>query len=498
MPNIKFPVFLYWLIMLSISEASGQDSGLNRHQIALDFTSENAVGFDDFEAARAEAIAIQLFVISPDTELPVNNLTKTSLILSSGIAYPTSNRLQRDLETYIDQLSDAYSEADRQYPGRIAAFELFRYPNDMHREFFDISNRYIDTLRTFTTAPLFYTTAKPSDGLTGGEFSYIASRFTAGGMTQYTFSPFTFFTPSESLRETLIDLQTLFRANSEFESSIIAVPAGWLFDAVNQVPGLEIVIQEYQKGLPVTIPLPAEPDEVPAINWSVLLLVLIWISFILHLRFQPVYGQSFSRYFLHHPFYLIDIIEHRVRNAMPGVFVLFQHAVLTALLVYVSASILISDTGLNSLSVHFPYLFPFQNELLSLSFAGFFTAALLETISVFWIYLLNKKLIYLSQVLNLYSWPIHINLITVTLLVVLSQSGFSGIWPAVLSTVFAFTWFMSFNMAAIDAARFLDTGRVLYLLLTAGVHVFLVIAAIWWILTTPMVFEPLQMAFTFS
>ena len=191
-------------------------------------------------------------------------------------------------------------------------------------------------------------------------------------MPTMIFSSFVHFYPSGNLRVTMQSLDQLLTVQNEPENSVIAFPAGWLRTASNSVTDLDDVLRYYTRGERIPMPLPANTAERPAANWSVLILLLLWISVLLHMRFQPVYGQSLPRYFFHHPFYVIDVMEQRVRNSIPGLIVLIQHAVITALFIYVGSDILISDIGLNALQYQIPQIFLFNNQLLSLSITAFF------------------------------------------------------------------------------------------------------------------------------
>jgi hypothetical protein len=489
---------LFFLIFAcSPSHLTGQTADSIQHYLALDLTQEQGLSLSTQDLETAASAGINLLLVNADLQMPEGNLDGISFILFSGNRFSTVQQIRTQSPDIIFNLRRDIESIEQNYPGKIAAIELFRNPNDRDVRFVNISQSIIDSVRIITDLPLFYTSATLQIQPNSGPFDFIAVETGRDQIESHEFSPFVRFKPSGDLRSSLIALERLLHIQSLPENSAIVLPYSWFRNAMDTIPGLATVLSMYTAGERIPIPLPAEGKTVPAANWSVLILILIWISFVLHFRFQPVYGQSFTRYFFHHQFYIADVIEQRVRNATPGLIVLFQHSVITALFIYVSASILITETGFAALRAQFPQLFLVQNPLLSLSVAGFTAALLLKAISVLWIYLLNKELTNFSQILNLYSWPIHLNLLTVTLLVVMSQGGITGFRIALLGILFALTWFMCFNMAAMDAARFLKS-RVIYLVLTVGIHVLLVMFVIWYIINSPLIYEPLQMAFSFG
>lgn len=485
------------LLLCCSWSTEAQDADSTRHFLAVDVTQQSAEWDTETGLEIIRSMGINLLLVDPETDLSARVISDFSVILFSGDRYSTVRQIREGAANLAQTIEWETERLEENYPGRLAAIELYRYPNDRNPGFSDASAQVIDSVKAFTGLPLFYTSATDSSLEAPGLFSYRATMAPAEPGSEYEFSPFVHFIPSEDLKVSLSSLDKLLKAQLVSENSVISLPGGWLLAAIETVPGLATVLSNYSRGEHIPMPLPVETREGPAVNWSVLFLLLLWISFLLHFRYQPVYGQSLSRYFVHHPFYVIDVMEQRVRNSTPGFLVLLQHAVITALFIYVSADILISDTGLNALQVQIPELFLFQNPLLSMSVAGFVCALILQGISVLWIYFLNKELTNFSQALNLYSWPLHVNLLITTVLVVLSQAGITGFWIAAFAIFFGFTWFMSFNIASVDAAKFLK-NRFLYLFLTTGLHALIVMILVWVIFTSPVIYEPLQMAFAFG
>ena len=276
--------------------------------------------------------------------------------------------------------------------------------------------------------------------------------------------------------------------------SITILPARWFFNQVEQRSDLRYLIRDFTSGNNITFPLPQQPEPPPFINWSVILLLLIWGSYALHFRYQPIYSQSMTRYFSNHMFFVDDVMENRLRNVLPGFILLIQHALLTGLFVFACVEVLVSSLGLDVIRNYFPSLMFLESTTLSLFLSAVIVAVVLQTVSVIWIYVTNKKLTSFSQILNLYSWPLHLNLIVVTFLVVFNSVGFDEIWTLILITVFILIWFFSFNIAAIDSSKYLEKGRYLFLLGTVGIHVCIVIGILVYLLYSPSFLEPIIFA----
>lgn len=477
-----------------LSPSGLQESSGTR--IALELTSQNNRSLSGEQLQQARDIGIDALVISDPGQLAGMDPAGFLIFLNAGYQYPSVYKFQQQMDVLIAKVLEQYRATEQAYPGQIAAVEVFRYPNDKDRRFGPLATQFADSIAQYINRPLYYTSAYPDAPVPADGFQFRSVRYTPPVPADAFQDPSVQFLPSENIRESLRSLEILFGLQTESES-VIVLPSEWFFDRLEHQPELEYVISSYIDGSRVAFPLPAESEEITGMNWGVLLLFLIWMSVFMHLKFQPIYSQSLPRYFFSHTFLVLDVMEHRIRNSVSGFIVLIQHALLTGLFFYVSAEILISETGLNLLVHYFPYLFPFANPLLSLFFMGVILAFILQLISVFWIYILNREMKYLRQTLNLYSLPLHINLLTVTLLVVFNQVGLGEFWMAALSILFAVVWFCSFNMAAIDGAKFLSRYKFLNILLTVGLHTLLIFGLAWAVINMPQIYEPLQMAVMF-
>jgi hypothetical protein len=498
LPQLIAAFFITWLLILSPFQVFGGEIANNgRHHIALDFSGNSQYSPTQEQLDFANSLGIQLISFSDPGRFNHLSIEAFSIMLRSEIIFPTSFNLYSQRDSYRDQLLEKYRRAADLFPGQITAVGVFSYPNEKDPLFSGVAAQISSALSQQIEEPLFYNSVYPEQKDLPGGIRFRVIRLEANQVNSYQSGSYLHFFPSDSERETLAGLDHLFTQTGDLSNVIIFLPAPWFFDLIERNPDFGIIISSYLEGNRIPIPIPAEKASVPPMNWSVFFLFLLWISFVVHFRYQPTYAQNLSRYFLNHTFYVIDVMEHRIRNALPGIIILIQHALLTGLFLAISADVLISGLGLNALSYHFPYLFFLGNPLISLFALGVFIALILQLISVGWIFILNKQMKFLSQTLNLYSWPLHINLVIFTFLVVMNQTGSADVWVFSLSILFAIVWFLSFNVAAINGAGFLDRYKILNIFLTAGIHTLLIAFAIWFIIYTPSLIEPIRMALSF-
>lgn len=486
------------LVLLSFSTAesaapAASDQNNNRIGVSIDVHQSDTITAEQLRLF--SEIGVQIIETDLPAAIPESAYQNFYFFLNAGPKYATPNLLLQNISQYKRSILDRVEDVPREISNRIVAVSALQYPYEKNSRFSANASVLADSLRQQIDQALYFQSIESSSDQIPNGFQFSSNRMETGFSGPIS-SQYIHFFPSGSDRESLITLEHILNLTHDGRESVVILPATWLAEMLEKNPDLQYVFDRYHAGQIVEIPLPKEDATLPGMNWTVVLLLLIWASFVLHFKYQPIYAQSLTRYFTNHSFFVIDIMENRLRNLLPGIYLLLQHAFLTGLFLVVSVDLLVSRAGLNILEFYFPALFLFENTLMSLFTIGLFMAALLQSISIIWIYLPNREMNHFSQILNLYSWPLHINLFVVTALVIFNRVGFADTWVMALGILFIVVWFLSFNIAAIDGAKFLQQFRFLYLLITVGLHVLLVFGVIWYLLYSPAIIEPIQFAIT--
>ncbi|TVR37442.1 MAG: hypothetical protein EA390_00070 [Balneolaceae bacterium] len=498
MLQLIYALILPWLILtLPASAASDDRAEQTGNRIALGFTTGQDFTATQQQLDFAASMGIDLIAFSDPAQMQNLSIAPFYILLKSDIRFPVINQLRTKRELFAELRLENYRAINETWPGQIAAVEVLSYPHEKDNRFLPLASGLANSLSAQIDSPLYFTSGHPEPLALPGGFSFNAARVTPTTVPDRPAAAFTEFVPNGSERESLIALNRILNSKAELESSVVLLPAEWFFNLLDKQPELNVVFEGHLNGEQIALPIPSEPSRLPGLNWSVLFLLLLWISFILHYKFQPVYNQSLGRYYFNHTFFVIDVMEHRIRNTLPGIIVMIQHAFITGLFFYVSAEIMVTALGLQALAHHFPALFFPGNPLISLFLAGLVLSLILQFLLVGWIYMLNKKLTHFSQVLHLYTLPLHVNLIFVTLLVVLNQTGTAEFLVITLSILFGLVWFLSFNLAAIDSAGFLNEYKIMNILLTTGIFTLLVVLVIWMFLYNPILADPIRLAISF-
>jgi hypothetical protein len=411
--------FILWLFLsLFISSVSHAQTDELGNRIAITFfdQSSHTIVQEDLDMFRSIGISIiEIPGLSSTNHLSFDGF---NLFLRNPLKYPTAYRLNMEKENMMQEVLSLYREVNNSYTGNIAALSLFSYPNENDAQFFAAASAFADTLSRHISTPLYYNSSKIAPELLPNNFDFtsglISSNSNLGTLDNLQA---VHFRPSENKREDFRVLEYLLNQTVRQSSSITILPAGWLLEKLTNVEGFDRILQSHMRGNVVELPLPDSEADTPPVNWSVVLLVLIWISFLIHYKNQPGYSAILMRYFTGHSFFVADVMEHRLRSSAPGFIILFQHSLLSGLALYIMSDTYFRDLGLDALTTYFPGLIFDGMEYVSLFLIGTIIALLSHLVSVFWIYILNKQTSHISQVLNLYSWPLHVNLIFVTLLV---------------------------------------------------------------------------------
>ncbi|REL37817.1 hypothetical protein DYD21_08535 [Rhodohalobacter sp. SW132] len=483
--------FLFAMIAFTSSES---DLPQSDHRIVLSIPSEGFT-FSEQNFRIARELDIAIFEISNPEQIRQFPNESFYFFADAGPKYQVPGVLSQQIGAQAEEVIRIYRDFDREAPGRITALNILSHPFESYSNFSRSASLLTDSIRTEIDVPLYIRSAGIQTGDSPDGLRFTSLRVVPG-MDNTPIASVIHFLPSGDAHSTYRHLNRVMNNLHELNESILILPAPWFFSEIESRGELRFLYRDYVNGEQVTLPLPGEPQSRPYINWSVILLFLIWGSFALHYRFQPIYGQSVLRYFSNHSFFVADVMEHRLRNVLPGLFLLIQHALLTGLFVFACVEVVVSQLGLDILSYHFSGVMWFGDPLFSLFMVGIIGAVVLQMISVLWIYVANRQLTAFSQILNLYSWPLHLNLFVVTFLIVFNQVRVAPGLILILGALFILIWFFSFNIAAIDSSKFLDTGlqKSVFLLLTVGVHILLILGILIYALNSPSLIEPILFA----
>lgn len=256
----------------------------------------------------------------------------------------------------------------------------------------------------------------------------------------------------------------------ESDNLILFLHSKWLTQAVEDVPEFASSLKVYHEEGHWSFPMPYQEEHSSPANWLVFALLLLWIVLAVQVKFIPNARPMVLRYFFAHRFYVDDILHYRERYATQSIIMMVVHALSGGIVVFVASKMLISELGMNALTYHLPWLDWFNNGYISLSIFMIVLILLFQTISIFWLYFPAKNLRNMSQTANLYAGLLYTDYLTLTILISFYVTGFSAIPVTILATFYLLIWFINFYLTAFNTARNQTSDKILYFILTSGLH----------------------------
>ena len=290
------------------------------------------------------------------------------------------------------------------------------------------------------------------------------------------------YRPDPSLSQMVRPLKWFLEKTSVNPKAVLFFNSGWLLGFMENHPETVSVLRRYATEPEPVFPLPRESLP-PSSRYSgiVLILLLLWGSLAINYNFEPTYRKSLFRYFLSHKFFVEDVMNRQIRLIIPNLLILIQHAIMGGIFLYCLTATFFSTTGIEAIYYHIPGLSVFGADYFNFFLLGMSATLLFELICLSWLYLLNRKLKFISQAATLYSWSLQINFLVTTILVTLLSAGSNSFLSVFLYLFFMAVLLAAFPLAAYDAGQSLTRYRVWYTVGTIGLYILLVGSLFVWI-----------------
>ncbi len=405
----------------------------------------------------------------PEDQLQILEEYDFEYIAYTGFEFPTLHRLRYNhgaLEHAFEEIRSKFND-DR----TLALISLFRHgaiKDDQFREHLeDLMNRH-----TFLEAHelTYISTYAPPQSLSDAIDSYILEVRSVDALedkNDLSNLNAVYYRPPEN-RFDLREFQQIMDLIEGEELLFIFDWEWFVYNVADDTLPAE-VIREYATNPDAVFPNPSEEDDPLQANTLILILLLLWGTFIVHYVFVPPYQKSLNRYFLNHNFFVGDIIYRRLRIGFPNLIVLFQQALLAGIFVNGLLFHHLSDLGREALTNNLVFLDSLPGPVMTFTIATT-TVLILNTLFILWIYLAHRHLQSITQISVILLWPQHLNLIIISTLIALLAAGISGMIISILIVLYLIVLFGSYLLASIDASRFIYI-RFYYYPLTIGLYV---------------------------
>lgn len=213
--------------------------------------------------------------------------------------------------------------------------------------------------------------------------------------------------------------------------------------------GLAQIISGFQRSPNPAIPLPAAEQYPGSVNYGVLILIGLWLSFAIHMRFNPNYSRTVGRYFFNHSFLVEDILRRHILLSGSVLVVFLQAAVMWGLFSLTFITSFLGEAGMQALSWYFPVA---ANDWFLFTI-GLVFGALFNGLLWAWLIISCFRRDVVSMSATLLFWPMHLGLFLLLVLLTLSGSSAGSVAVLAAGGVFVLVQLGSFLVAAAAFGR---------------------------------------------
>ncbi len=454
--------------------ATGVQQGDQSHYLGVYLTEADYQSVSAEELLLFEQLGISILEfegIAPQRVVNLVDESQFQLFITQPRRFITAPDLQRSDSLYFQEDLAIIEEFRAQIGEKAAAFGLFIYPDETSGLTLNLLNQYASRFQGINNGELllYYRSAFPGRQNYPASYSFRSTHIEAG-KTDLITTQVIHFIPSSNSLESLSELKSVLELSIDRNQSIVLLPYNWLLIQLNEFELLGQVLTTYSRNQTLLFAEPDIGETSPSPNWVVIIFIILFGTYIAHYHSSLLYQRSLLRYFTMHKFFIDDVMEYRIRTSISATVLFFQHILITGLASYVVADILLSTLGIEALYYHFPLLNLFGSGPLGISLFAIFSAAAIQLISVSWLHLINNQSRF-SQAMTLYTWPLQINFLVLLILIAIYQSGGAETWAILFSICFMAVCVIGFIIAALDIAVYITKYRLLYILLTVGLHV---------------------------
>lgn len=451
--------------------------------LPLDLAAQRQIGIrwqvpDDIERASRELDIFQelgITYLEVNRELPPpvwSKIHKLDLNIFGAlpIRFPLPHTFSDPDSASLDMIRDLITHYSSQK--NVQAISLFQYGPVQNERFTKALIPYVQQIKEIYSGGLYYLAERPDSAVTDSLFDFKMvsieaddSIETPGENTQVIY----YYNPSDEFEPYITPVKRFLEETSSVSAPVF-FNSQWMLEVLNTYPGIQQTIKLYTSD---PDPVFATPEEnLPATSphsLIILLLIFIWGGYAVNYSLSPVFRKSLFRYFMGHRFYVEDIMQRHIRSMAPAGVMLLLHAILAGIAAYCFISVTFSDLGIEALSFHLPVSILGGNFIASVVVVTCLVTLAIEGTCLLWLFLTNPHMRQLAQVVNLYAWPMQLNLFIVTCMVTLLMAGYYPLMISILGVLFLLVFLSAFVITSFDTARYVK-NKHWYLAGTAVVY----------------------------
>ena len=249
-----------------------------------------------------------------------------------------------------------------------------------------------------------------------------------------------------------------------------------------------------QPAATASVPLPALQPETPSMRLDVIILLLLWLSFSIHFRFNPNYNRSVIRYFTSYSFMVEDILRRHIIMGGSTLVVFVQISVLWGLVLSSTFTGLFGAAGYEAFSYHYPFI-PGTWGVFAV---GAFAGAVFNAVGLIWLTSTCFRQDIFSMAAIFFLWPMHIGFLLATILVTIAVLMPGSMIIALLCLIFILLNYVAFHVASSAFSSEPTLNPAIHFLSAPALYTFVTMLLGYLIYTYTDLFSVLVLSFRLS
>ena len=386
-----------------------------------------------------------------------------NVFVSVPVIFPTSWTLEQNRQELINQWG-RYVDFYRHY-NSVQGLSLFSFGQIHSERFHDFFRELTREIYSVTDTPLYYISSETGsydfENLIDQKIYQVSDTSDIVRLTSFDHVGGFVYSPEDID----FDIQA-FQAMLSKTSTVAGLPIflEWDWFIHNRESGdvMETVVFAYANDPNALFANPRSQGDVASPNWLILILLIIWGSFVGHYSLMPTYRKSLLRFFDNHRFFINDVMDRHIRVGKSSMFILFQQGLVGGLFLLALTKYTLSPLGFEALLQYLGLTDTYTPSYFMIFILGFLFFILINVICTVWLFLMNSGLRHLGQAAIFQIWPQHLNMFLVTLLITLILAGRSIIAINIVAILFLAIFVGCFFYAVMDAGRYTFTRYYYY------------------------------------
>lgn len=420
-----------------------------------------------------------------------------NLYISIPINYPTAKDFSRYASEYYQEYRDYIHYYDSL--STVKAYGLFQNGDITSRKF-NLNLKILNAkVHEITKKPVFFIQSSQSEMEKDTTDLSVVSIIIPQPNTDTIGIQFTdrtagiYFKPVSSgyfNSEQLYELLTKTRRNKTVP---LFLNSEWVKSVTKSHPEMVQVFKDYTHGLPVLISTrPSRHFDVSE-SILVLFLLILWVTIAVHYSFEPNYRKSVIRFFTTHHFFVDDVMERLTRLSNSNLIVFAIQVFIGGVFLYTVGQTAFTSTGFSALIYHYPMFGFIDHSMLTLFFLGLAATLIYNLICIAWVYFGVTDIGFPGQAITLYSWPQHVNIVLITIMITLRVSNGPAMIIYILALLYVVIVFSSFYLSVFDTTRLNKKSYIQHLKTTIP-HFLIILALLFWLLSNTQIIDVIRLS----